>query len=287
MEKLTLLEVLEKLKDEGFEITKRTFMFYQRLGLLPTPEKRIRKRRGVYGYYDYQTILDLVRFIYKKKEEGLTLAEIQEVTGDLLFKKYESVLDKWEVYYPPKLETSSALNGIDRKILETVLETQELAEIKRVYMRKKIIEDLRWWDPDEKIELYALKYIYDRVSAFTGGLSIALNRIDSLVSALASNIINSSVSALPSKDNVDKVTIAVLYATFQNLDIAYYDLIIVSVKAGARIAEISKKEFMGLTKEQWEMLVKNCSKIRKESEKPLYEKESNKRSSNDRKKATT
>ena len=257
MDKLTLLEILEKLKDEGFEITKRTFMFYQRLGLLPAPEKRIRKGRGAYRYYDYQTILDLVRFIYKKKEEGLTLTEIQKDTEDLLVKKYESVLNEWGVPHPFKSETSSDLNEIDKKILETVFETQKVTEIMGMYRRKKIIEDLRWWYPDEKIELYALKYVYNRASAFTGGLSIALNKIESLV------------FALPSEDDVDKATIAVLYATHKKLEIIYYDLIILSVRAGARIAEISKEEFMGLTKEQWEMLVKNYSKIKKEAEKSI------------------
>ena len=77
MAKIKIPEILEKLEKDGLGISKRTFQYYQWRGFLPKPEMRVgEKGRGVYGFYDYETIRDLVLSIRDMKAQSLTLADI-------------------------------------------------------------------------------------------------------------------------------------------------------------------------------------------------------------------
>lgn len=80
----TIGRILLRLKAEhGISVTKRTFQYYQALGLLP--KRPARKThgpggRGVFNYYNGSTLCEL-RSICELKGYGYTLAQIKNLQG--------------------------------------------------------------------------------------------------------------------------------------------------------------------------------------------------------------
>ena len=93
--KLKLVEVLKILTDQGIPISKVTFEYYQKIGLLPWPEKIVGKGgRGVYGYYD-PNVVEMIKIIYSLKNKGLTLFDIVARMQELFIPIYKKVLIGW------------------------------------------------------------------------------------------------------------------------------------------------------------------------------------------------
>lgn len=117
MKKLKLQELLKKLDREGIPITKRTFEYYQRLGLLPKPEKQVGKKGyGVYGYYD-ESIIELISNIFKYKDIGYTLAEIEGAINNEVMKRYNAEFKKWEFSDYTLSELHEYLKNIKKEVL--------------------------------------------------------------------------------------------------------------------------------------------------------------------------
>lgn len=269
MEKLKLPEVLKKLEGEGIDITKRTFEFYQRLGLLPKPKKQVGKRgRGVYGYYDYQIVATLLKFIYEMKEKGYTLAYIIERGESKVIKKYKSVLNKWgfsdyslpemsgldpekskriaKEYVRPLLKETikEHYEKNDKTISEEALDIfAEHATFDKKF-EEKILEDLRWWYADKAIEAHALEYINNKASDLIGGLIVATLEI-----------------AKELEVSKDKTIDEVLYKIYRELWIRIIKAEFISSKANARLADITGEKYKNCTKEKWEELAKRYEEI--------------------------
>ncbi len=74
---LLLEDILQKLAEEGYQISKRTFLYYVQLGLLPKGKRKGQKKGGVKFYYPTWT-LERLKAILELKKKGLKLKEIQE-----------------------------------------------------------------------------------------------------------------------------------------------------------------------------------------------------------------
>lgn len=263
MKELKLTEVLEKLKKEGISITKRTFEFYQRLGLLPKPKiKQVGKRgRGVYGYYN-PLVIKIAKVIYKAKEHGRTLAEIKERVDKMTISRYRDVLKKWgfSTYFLPELLGISKKKSeeANKKVVELIAEglkqenkklglkmsEEDLLKSARYSTRKlsfsdtefekRILEELHWDMPSTIIELRALEYISNKVEDIIYGLGIADLEIIREKEALDNEIVKDGFSKL-----VKKITKRIM------------KLKILEAKVNARIAEIAEREYKGKTKERW------------------------------------
>jgi len=269
MEKLKLQEVLERLKKDGIDITKRNFEFYQRLGLLPKPKKQVGKRgRGVYGYYDYQLVVMLLKFIYEMKEKGCTLAYIMEIGESKVIKKYKSVLNKWGFsgYSLPEMEglNQEKYKRIEReyvqpyekkaikeyfekngkKINEEALDTLMEFETFDMKFERKILEDLRWWYADKAIEAHALEHISNKASDLIGGLIVATVEITKELKA-----------------SKDKTVDEVLHKIHRKLWLRIIKAEFISSKANARLADIIGEKYKNSTKEEWEKIAKKYKEI--------------------------
>jgi len=276
MDELKLPEVLERLKEEGFDITKRTFEYYQRIELLPSPQKKVGKRgRGVYGYYIYQEVLLAMQLIYELKKEGFTLVDIKQTGEDRLIEQYESVLNEWGFpdYKVSKMEDSNpmAKDGTISEIKKRMFGAKAI--------EREVVENLRWWYSDKVIELYALKYIQDKTLGLLSGLNIAIDEI------------NQKMESYRNSDFPSITEIWTLIEIYRKLEAKYEKLMGLQFRTYARMAEISGKEYGGLTKEKWEEQEKKYLEITKAHYKRLddikrlaNEKENDKRTSNDRKK---
>ncbi len=133
MDKLRLPEVLKKLKKEGINISPRAFEYYQRLGLLPKPEKRVgEKGRGVYGYYGPE-IVNLVKRIYELKKEGLTLPGIIRRFRLDFEERVRSLQNRWkadedysdiDTLILTDLDSWADDNAIESRILKWLIDTK-------------------------------------------------------------------------------------------------------------------------------------------------------------------
>ena len=258
MDKLKLPEVLKRLKEEGIDITKRTFEFYQRLGLLPKPEKRVGKGgKGVYGYYDPE-IINLVKEIYKLKEEGHLLIDIPLVLIDLVINKYKSVLNEWGfsdyhlsemMGWDPKEEkrkdweshrstVKRVLEGTSGPMREKAEKAFDLLVKLSTFDSKfeaKLLNELHWWDSPELIETHALEYIRNEAMPIHSGLLLATTEI--------SNELESTK---------DEIARDALYKMYTKLAVKKCHLLLLFNKVSARLAEIAGREYRHKTKEQWE-----------------------------------
>ncbi len=274
MEKLKLSEVLEKLKKDGIGITKRNFEFYQRLGLLPKPKKQVGKRgRGVYGYYDYQLVAMLLKFIYEMKEKGCTLAYIIERSESKVIEKYKSVLNKWgfsgyslpemkgrnqekskrieKEYIQPymKKEIKEYFKGNGEEISEEALDIYMEYETFDKKFEEKILEDLRWWYGDKAIEAHALEYISNEASNLIGGLLAGIFEIGKEL-----------------ESSKDKTVDQILYKIHRKLWIRIVKVELISFKANARLADIIGEKYKNSTKEQWEERAKKYEELLEKGE---------------------
>jgi len=76
-EGLTADEIIKNLRDEGFQITKRTFQYYIQAGILPKGTRKGAKSGGVRFYYP-ASVLDNLRQVFVLKSKGFKLGEIKE-----------------------------------------------------------------------------------------------------------------------------------------------------------------------------------------------------------------
>ncbi len=74
---LPLEDILQKLAEEGYRISRRTFLYYVQLGLLPKGKRKGQKSGGVKFYYPTWT-LERLKTILRLKKQGLTLKEIKK-----------------------------------------------------------------------------------------------------------------------------------------------------------------------------------------------------------------
>ena len=156
MTKLKLTEVLAKLKKERIDISKRTFEYYQRLGLLPRPEKQVgEKGRGVYGYYSPE-IIGMVKKIIELKEKGLTLEEIRHMLSDDLLKRASAQWARWK-----DMDKYIGLEDIDPG---------------GPY--------LNWWADDKTVEAYVLSKITEHTELLLMSAVYTIGEIDLLTEQL-------------------------------------------------------------------------------------------------------
>lgn len=78
---LTVDDILLKLVDDGFKITKRTFQYYVQSGLLPKGIRKGMERGGVQFYYPSSTIKTLKK-IFELKSKGYNLNEIKTLLNE-------------------------------------------------------------------------------------------------------------------------------------------------------------------------------------------------------------
>jgi DNA-binding transcriptional MerR regulator len=167
MGKLKLKEILERLKKEGISISKRTFEFYQRIGLLPKPTTKEvgHGGRGVYGYYDDTDVIKRVKDINRLKEQGYTLARILELMKDNVIGKYEDFRNKFglsdteALAFPPHLAKSMSPTDI----------------LPTSFLEANFFEKLPSWTSEKEIETSALNDINQEAHQRQEGLRIALN----------------------------------------------------------------------------------------------------------------
>ena len=89
LKELTLKEAVTRCK-----ISKRTFEYYQRLGLIPPPKKRVGKYgRGVYGYYSSDITKQLAT-IRDLQAQGQSLSEIKKTLKTRVTERFKAVLKK-------------------------------------------------------------------------------------------------------------------------------------------------------------------------------------------------
>jgi DNA-binding transcriptional MerR regulator len=157
LEKLKLVEIQDRLKKEGINISERTFEYYQRLGLLPKPGKKEvgKKGRGVYGYYDIHVIKH-VRAVQKLKEKGNTLDQILGLMQKEILDKYRSTWRKFQ-YGSPLLETEG-----------------ELHKEPPCFLEKRLLRKLPLWATTKEIEILVLKDMNREAYALKRGLRKAL-----------------------------------------------------------------------------------------------------------------
>jgi heterodisulfide reductase subunit C len=77
-EQLTVDSILETLRAEGYQITKRTFQYYVQAGLLPKGIRKGAASGGVRFYYPV-SVIATIRLIFTLKARGFKLNEIREL----------------------------------------------------------------------------------------------------------------------------------------------------------------------------------------------------------------
>jgi DNA-binding transcriptional MerR regulator len=154
MRKLTLPEVLSRLEKERIPMTKRSFEYYQRLGLLPRPEKKVgAKGRGVYGYY-MPSIIRLIKYIFTLKNKGYELNDILNEGNKKIIDKFGESFKKWGEW-DKALQDTKGFNGFEERVLKTY----------------------HLWDIPGKIERDALHHILNRINDLLPGLEESLSMV--------------------------------------------------------------------------------------------------------------
>jgi DNA-binding transcriptional MerR regulator len=250
MERLRLSEVLRKLQNDGITITKRTFEFYQKLGLLPKPAlKEKGAKGGVYGLYD-STVIDFIKDIQKLKDMGLTLTETTEKLEKRLFDKYKAVLQKWGFsdYSLPELrghEYGSLYYRYLHKLMvhrhfikqgpEDYVEAVAALKASDGKFQDEVKGRLSLFASDESIEADALYHISNAIYGAKFGLAIVLNELAEERAALS--------------DAVARATLNKVMRRFMSVVRETSEL---RLRINARIAEIDEGSCKGRTKSVWE-----------------------------------
>jgi DNA-binding transcriptional MerR regulator len=166
MNNLNLAGIIKKLKkDYGLTISKRTFIHYQQIGLLPKPFKKAIKGGGISGYYD-SALCETIKFINDLKEQGYKLEQIKKKMVEINFTRILDILKRWDFLRLkfPKLDFVS-----DEALFYNLHE-----------LRDNMRQSLTYWDADEKFEVFALKYMVSESSAIMKGLSCAIDILENI-----------------------------------------------------------------------------------------------------------
>ncbi len=78
---LSIEEILRILASEGIEVSRRTFLYYVQLGLLPKG-KRVGQRSGGVKFFYPKEALERLRKIWELKNKGFKLKEIKFLLGE-------------------------------------------------------------------------------------------------------------------------------------------------------------------------------------------------------------
>lgn len=80
MKLFTVSAVIEILREEEISITQKKFNYYSKIGLLFSPEKKIKKKvkEGIKSFYA-EELVDRIRKVYRLKDEGHALEEIKDI----------------------------------------------------------------------------------------------------------------------------------------------------------------------------------------------------------------
>jgi len=195
---LTLQQVLDKSKKAGVPINKRTFEYYQSLGFLPKPHRKVKgeKGRGVYGYYE-PIVIDIVKKIYKLKNAGHSLNEIKEISKKEALEKCRKVIidfglsGSWNdggiLLGSPSTISGTNLtkfltqvmkegaNGISSYFNNPAYQKKDNA---KVTFEDSILEKVKWWNTKEEIEYEVVSHISDAVNGADIGIKLALEIIE-------------------------------------------------------------------------------------------------------------
>ncbi len=199
MTKITLNDLLKRLKKAGLPITRRTFEFYQKQNLLPKPIKHVGLRgRGVYGYYDFEVVKFILEKIQTLKEGGCSLGQISDAFEQKTVDQYMDVLRKYgfsDISLPE-------LTGADEKTIKEAnktlrnLITEQLelcfkdfssldGKVKDAIIdfytpdvyRKRILKELSLWDADEKFDFVVCNHIKDGINTLLPGVVYSLAKV--------------------------------------------------------------------------------------------------------------
>jgi len=178
LKELTLKEAVTRCR-----ISKRTFEYYQSLGLIPPPKKRVGiGGRGVYGYYS-PNIPNLFKTINDLQSHGQSLAEIKKSLDASVLERFKAVLKKWgfSQFKLPELYNTPILNeSFIRKIGSPVYSSEVFEEgiaegnLKDKHFEESVHKNLNWWDKDEQIETLALAHISTQSDSVIRGMSVAI-----------------------------------------------------------------------------------------------------------------
>ncbi len=265
--KVKLSELLRRLNEEGFCISKETFEYYQDLGILPEPEIKPAGERSR-GVYEYDKMSVVLRQIQAMREEGYTPAQIQEMIKGQIFEKYRNVLKKWgfsdyELSELKGITPEEKKGGEKRhrdimkevirehfekdgkKLSEEVLEILlEYETFDRTFERKISQELLPYWFSDTTIDLHAVKYISNEADHYKHGLITAIAEIATEIDSSKNKAVKKALREIHKK----------LVRRVGRLQI-------ISANAKARLAEITGKPYDGQTQEQWEETAKRYQEI--------------------------
>src|SRR5574337_243199 len=71
-------QIIKRLRNENYDLNKRTFQYYVQTGLLPKGKRMGCKGGGVQFYY-HTTVVALIKKIFELKSQGRSLNSIKEV----------------------------------------------------------------------------------------------------------------------------------------------------------------------------------------------------------------
>ncbi|OPY81802.1 MAG: hypothetical protein A4E65_00991 [Syntrophorhabdus sp. PtaU1.Bin153] len=215
---ITIAEIIRRLEQKGVHITRRTFEFYQGIGLLPKPVHKAKGKggKGVHGLY-HERIVDLIIKIYDLQREGLALAQIVESLQQKILKRYARVLNSWgfENYavsaklkgyrYDKNQDANIILQAIrayyskDEKeappdeVLNYLAQSKTLEAI----WERKILDEIGLLADDKDIELYALHNIKNQAreaGVFLGAtLQILLDCLNTEENSRARDIVQKKI----------------------------------------------------------------------------------------------
>ncbi len=274
-ELLAVPEILKRLKKSGYKCNRSTFQFYQKLGLIPPPQKvPVKKGRGMIGLYDYSIVERIIGFIQDMQSKGRTLAQIEELLQKTVLKEFKAVLAEWgfsdyflyeltgyskeDIELNDKLEKEfyvrkvrNGFQGLEaEKDGEQIISTlaEELTIARR--FEDKILNDLKWWFSHNIIEAYALEHISNNIDSRLSGLNMAVSLIH-----LDMNKRFGAIEGQVSKEQ------ATIHNTALLVMIKLRELELLRCKVNAKISELMDKKFSGLSKEDWESRYKEEEEI--------------------------
>lgn len=163
MKKFEIKDVLRELQKKGIKISRRTFQFWQSLGLLPKPIKEVGKDgKGVYNFYP-PIVIDLIKKICELKEKNLTLKEIRNgITISVLenVKHHLKELGYSEPFpYNEMLGYKAPDTGKDFKDFLKREGLHDISLINDLRFSNAVLKELAWWDSEAKFRVFALQHL--------------------------------------------------------------------------------------------------------------------------------
>lgn len=264
MDKLKSSELLKWLKSKKVNINKRTFEYYQRLGLLPKPEKRVGIRgRGVYGYYNPEFIRDTLEMIFKYKKNGKTLEEIRLILMQEVSQKINSILKEYGFshYVMPEISGMPRIPSLDEYIqsMKVKYKPKEAEEsywkmfgLANYLFAKNIFDNFNWWDSSESIEVPTLEYMFNKIEGAKDGLGIAIYEVTYYLGDSFMYLFMERPKLTKKEKFIDSFLDELSHKFHKKLCI----LEILLCRIGKRLAELTG-EYRGFKKDYWDKRIKD------------------------------